>query len=130
MQDYESRLKVPIHGNSHSILYTKSGQVISTGGYDRIVIGKRGPYVEFTTLDHDILNIPDDQKWRLFSDKVYYVEYRTKIDNVKVYYQLKPVDYADYQVDKYYISPFDLYESGSKLIDELPKKDKYETTSD
>ena len=100
MQDYESRLKVPIHGNSHSILYTKSGQVISTGGYDRIVIGKRGPYVEFTTLDHDILNIPDDQKWRLFSDKVYYADFLNQSPNAKYFIysaQYSNIMYMDYQ---------------------------------
>ena len=85
------------------------------------MIGGRGPYIEFdeSQVIDDNIKIPRDQKWRLHSDKAYYIEFRS-IDeaNVKIYYQRKTVGYADYKVGLSYISPFDLYlEDGSGAID-------------
>ncbi len=37
--------------------YTKSGLLISIG-YDRLVIGQRGPYVEFSSLIKENIHIP------------------------------------------------------------------------
>lgn len=121
MQDYENRLKLPITGKSDIILFTRSSYVVSTTGYNRIVIGKRGPYIEFDNIDEVVRYIPEDQKWRLKSNMAYYIEYRTNEDNVKIYHQLKTVDYADYVVGKYYISPFDLYTYDGVVIEKLKK---------
>jgi len=41
---------------------------------------------------------------------------------VKVYDQKRTVDYADYKVGLYYISPFDLYVEGEAVITKLEKK--------
>ena len=116
INNYKQRLSVPIEQNIIN-LSTKSGLTIATG-YTRIVIGGRGPYVEFS--DAYIINralfIPDKQQWRLSSSLSYYIEYRTLLDNVKVYKQLKTVGYADYKIGLYYISPFDLYIDGKVLI--------------
>ena len=88
--------------------YTKTGLLIATG-YDRLVIGKRGPYVEFSDVVLDNIHIPNEQKYRLDSLVVYYDEYRTNDEcNVKVYFQKKTVKYADYKIGKWYISPYDL----------------------
>ena len=51
--------------------------------YTRVVIGERGPYVEFLPghLIWDNLQMPDEEKYRLehpWKDKVFYVEWRTK----------------------------------------------------
>lgn len=67
-----------------------------------MVIGERGPYVEFAKGD---LNW-DELSPRSF--RFYFNEYRTKADNVMVYEQRLRVDYADYEVGMFYISPFDL----------------------
>jgi hypothetical protein len=40
---------------------------------------------------------------------------------VKVYEQLRTVDYADYRVGLIYISPFDLFVQGEAVITKLEK---------
>ena len=81
-------------------------------GYNRVVYGKRGAYVEFEP-GHFIPNtlyIPDAQKWRLDHDHAFYIEYRTNdVAFVKVYHQRRTVGYTGYKIDKCYISPTDLY---------------------
>lgn len=97
-------------------------------GYTRVVIGGRGPYIEFLPghLIWDSLQIPDEEKYRLehpWKDRVYYVEWRTKDEsNVKVYDQKRSVDYADYRVGLVYISPFDLFVEGEPVITKLEKE--------
>ena len=51
------------------------------------------------------------------------MEWRTKDQsNVKVYDQKRTVDYADYKVGLFYISPFDLFVEGEPVITKLEKK--------
>jgi len=78
-------------------------------GFNRIVHGGRGDYVEFDEdqMIKKNLFIPQDQEYRITDELVYYVEYRT-LDGTKVYFQKKLVDYADYKIGKYYISPREL----------------------
>lgn len=117
--DYEKRLRLTINKNTIT-LYTFSGLEICTG-YERIVIGFRGPYIEFTREQLFIGNfiIPEEEKWRITSENPYYIEYRTKdVSNVKMYFQKKTVDYADYKIGYYYISPFDLR---MNIIDKIKK---------
>jgi hypothetical protein len=85
------------------------GGITISSGFNRIVHGGRGDYVEFDEdqIFKSELNIPEEEKYRLLSDLVYYIEYRTR-DDVKVYLQKKLVDYADYKLNKFYISPRDL----------------------
>jgi len=119
---YEERLKIPIKGMVLD-LFTKTGLKVSIG-YERIVIGGRGPYVEFT--DEQIIQtnflVPEDQRWRFTNSNSYYNEYRTSQDNVKVYHQKKTVDYADYKVGMWYISPFDLKTEGRVLIEPIRQR--------
>lgn len=108
-------LIIPIIGknNIQNTSNTQTGLQLANG-YNRVVIGERGPYVEF---QHDHLYmtnlfVPEKEQWRLdpTNSKIYYHEYRSIDDAyVKVYYQLKTVAYADYKIGLYYISPFDLY---------------------
>jgi hypothetical protein len=89
---------------------TKSGLVISKG-FVRVLNGGRGSYVEIRAdqIVESNIGIPLDKVWRLSSDKVYYVEYRTKDNsNVKIYHQRKPVEYADYKVGFYYVAAKDV----------------------
>jgi hypothetical protein len=122
-QEYKDRLKIPIEGNPGTEFFTFSALKIADG-YERIVIGKRGPYVEFNSKQilKNNLNVPKNCEYKLknwWQNNIYYVEYRTIEDNIKVYFQKKLVDYADYKLNMYYISPFDLYVNGNVLITKL-----------
>jgi hypothetical protein len=123
--NYESRLLIPIQSQILN-LYTKSKLQIATG-YRRIVIGERGPYIEFEKKDLIFNNfyIPEDKKIKLTYKNCYYIEYRS-IDKsfLKLYFQKRAVNYANYLVGKYYISPFDLYlENGEKTIRRIVNND-------
>ena len=55
------------------------------------------------------------------------MEWRSKDQsNVKVYEQKRTVDYADYKVGLFYISPFDLFVEGEAVI---TKRENKKTTS-
>lgn len=116
--DYIKRLKISIQGCKDLEFYSSSELIAK--GYNRIVIGKRGPYVEFEKqnfLDFKKLVIPETEKWRLKRNSfVYYIEYRIYPEKIKVYFQKRVVDYADYKIGKFYISPFDLYLDNKNLI--------------
>lgn len=90
--------------------YTQSGALIAKN-YVRVVIGDRGPYIEFTGkhINHEALRIPASQEWRRSHRGCYYLELRSTDESyVKVYLQKRTVKYADYIIGCYYISPFDL----------------------
>lgn len=118
MKSIKNRLRLPIFGPYLVDFYTKSDCLIAKS-YLRIVIGKRGPYVEFNINDLYISNcyIPSVEKWRLTSTIAFYDEYRTFTDYVKIYHQKKLVNYADYKIGLYYISPEDLYVNGYRIIE-------------
>ena len=86
------------YSQAHRIVHLKPCSAYEPGG------GGRGPYIEFLPghLIWDSLQIPDEEKYRLdhpWKDKVFYVEWRTKDQsNVKVYEQVRTVEYADYKV--------------------------------
>ena len=88
-------------------LYTLNGSPICDG-YDRIVIGDYGAFVEFTSSTYEFC-IKAGQEYRLndkkYSNNVKYI-WLTIDDgsNVKIYYQKKPVLYADYRPKKFYVS--------------------------
>ncbi len=116
---YQDRLDIPHDGSTDIELYSKTGEHIATG-YDRIVFGGRGPYIEFTDqLIYNNLYVPKDLQWKTlpkYVGRVAYFEFRSITDYVKVYFQRKTVSYADYLVDKFYISPFDLYNSDRNVL--------------
>jgi hypothetical protein len=96
-------------GEDPKWIITKDSNFIATG-FTRIVHGGRGDYVEFSPeqMHHLRLEVPAKEAWRKDSGVAYYEELRTLGDNVKVYFQKRTVDYADYIVGMYYISPKDL----------------------
>jgi hypothetical protein len=121
--DYTSRLKIPLIEDLETKFYTHSGQIVAVG-YNRIVIGDRGPYIEFEPhmIYRTSLFMPEDQMYRLTDPSVYYLEYRTiDAEFVKVYFQLKTVNYADYLIRKCYISPFDIKTIDGPIIEKLRK---------
>jgi len=115
------RLNIPYKfGNSELKFYTSTGLLVCQG-YLRIVIGGRGPYVEFEeeAIIIENIKIPKDQEWRIDSENAFYIEFRT-IDeaNIKIYFQKKRVEYAAYKIGLCYVSPFDLFfTDGSRVIE-------------
>lgn len=125
--NYAERLRIPVECPIDGVntLYTKEGTCVANN-YIRVVIGKRGPYVEFDHIFDASCYMPVGAEWRADDNRAYYIEYRA-YSNTKIYYQKKPVDYADYQVGMYYISPFDLYldkEGKVPVIEPLRKKNE------
>jgi len=89
---------------------TKSGLVIAND-YTRIVHGGRGDYIEIdkTQIVETNINIPESEKWRREYGMAYYLEFRSNDENsVKIYYQLRTVSYADYQIGFYYVAVGDV----------------------
>jgi len=110
------RIKLPVEppdlGGTCVNFFTRGGLLIAIG-YERVVWGDRGPYVEFDTasLVAGTLHVPASQHWRLTTrnPRIYYQEWRTNDEcNVMVYRQLREVAYADYKPGYWYISPMDL----------------------
>jgi hypothetical protein len=106
-------------------------QQLSTD-FVRVVIGDRGPYIEIhpDQMCLECIYIPENQKWRVDSakwkDKVYYLEYRTNITGAMVYLQKRCVKYADYKVNMYYVSPWDVVKKDSHIaIGGLPPSEYY-----
>ena len=89
---------------------TKSWLVIEND-YTRIVHGGRGDYIEIdkTQIVETNINIPESEKWRREYGMAYYLEFRSNYENsVKLYYQLRTVSYADYQIGFYYVAVGDV----------------------
>ena len=88
-------------------LYFKDGVLFATG-YERVVHGGRGDYVELTkeqiavTLHAKFTQtLPD----RTGNESFYYYWLLPIGREEKVYWQCKTVNYADYKIGFYYISP-------------------------
>ena len=104
---YKERFQIPLDGDPNINFYTKSGLLLAKG-YVRIVIGGRGPYIEFSTdqIQHENIFVPDHAKYKLEDELAYYHEYRSKDDTfTKLYYQKGRVSYADYKIEMWYIDP-------------------------
>lgn len=117
MKKYNELLTIPIDG-AKMPLFTNYPTAIAYA-YRRVVIGQRGPYVEFSKNDifEKELYIPKNQLYRLSDPKVYYIEFRTIDKDIKVYYQMRNVAYADYLINHFYVSPNDLYkEDGTRCL--------------
>lgn len=115
------RLNIPYKTGDPELEFFTSTGLLLCRGYLRIVIGGRGPYIEFdeSAILKENIEMPRSQEWRVDSENAYYVEFRTKDEsNVKIYFQKKRVSYASYQIGLYYISPFDLFfADGFKVIE-------------
>jgi len=111
MKSFRNRLLIGVdQGNDDLEFFNTNGNILAKG-YTRVVIGKRGPYIEF--LEKHIIwkqfFIPPDQEYRQYNHVVFYLEYRSlDSSNVKLYFQRRRVAYADYKIGMCYISPSDL----------------------
>ena len=132
-EGYRRRLILPeFPPDGDPLIFTTGCELIIAHGYERVVIGMRGPYVEFLDehIKRESLFIPGDQRWRFdhfHVGKCYYYEFRTRDSRrIKVYFQKKPVDYADYRIGRWYISPFDLVTDQHPVLVEPLRKEKHD----
>lgn len=95
-------------------LRTNKGTLIATG-YDRIVVGDYGAYIEIdkSQMVREHVRCKPGQEFRYrspqFKERVKYYWYTATDDSdVKIYYQQRGVTYADYKPGKFYISPDEL----------------------
>jgi hypothetical protein len=116
--DYKKRMLISHNGDPSMRLFTSGGLLLAVG-YTRIEFGKRGPYIE----------VGQEQMQRANTHKAEeghycYEEFRSNCEaNAKVYLQRKRVDYADYRIGMYYVSPFDLRdENGMAVIAPVENK--------
>lgn len=98
----------------HIALCSLEGTQICNG-YDRIVIGDYGAYIEIDESDMNLLKIElqDGEEYRYndpyYRKRIKYIWYTARDDSgVKIYHQQKRVPYADYVVGKYYVSPYEV----------------------
>ena len=104
-----------INGDLDFKIYSIEGTLISNG-YNRIVIGDYGAFVEFdnTQAVKDNMKVKSGQEYRIndekYSENVKYF-WLTAKDNsdIKIYYQQKTVTYADYLSKMFYVSPFEIF---------------------
>lgn len=91
---------------SDTTLRTPVGDVICNG-YDRIVVGDYGAFIEFSEPANEFVVQPG-QEYRInderYSKNVKYIWLTIAGSGVKIYLQKKTVAYADYLPGKYYIS--------------------------
>lgn len=105
-------------GNEFTQFISSSGLRLATG-YNRIVFGARGPYIEFepSHIIHTNIHIPESQLFRLSDPRIYYIEFRSCDGSlVKVYYQMRTVAYADYKIGMFYMSPLELQLIGGENV--------------
>jgi len=94
-------------------LYSLNGSLICNG-YDRIVIGDYGAYIEFSSeqANKNSFIIAPGQEYRLeprYSNVKYIWLTVDDGSQIKIYYQKNTVSYADYKPQYYYISVYEAY---------------------
>ena len=95
-------------------LYTRNGMLICES-YIRIVIGDYGAFVEFNEPNYSTYMIAPGEEYRIndpaYKDKVKYLWLTIKDNScIKIYYQKKSVDYADYKPGMLYISVHEVFD--------------------
>ncbi|MDD3040422.1 hypothetical protein [Bacteroides sp.] len=106
-EHYRNQLTMPVAGQEVNI-YSPAGLLLATG-YNRIVVGDYGAYLEIPEKNIILPNIcvKPGQEYRFnpeYKVKYFWMMPRDN-SHVKIYFQQRKVDYADYQPGMYYISP-------------------------
>ena len=113
-QIYKNNIPKYYQKKGKNYTYYSLGYKAVCKGYNRIVIGDYGAYVEFTPEQACTENfiIEPGQEYRLeprYQATEKYIWYRVNsLTDTKIYYQINPVDYADYRPGMYYVSVYDL----------------------
>lgn len=98
-------------------LFTLNGSPICDG-YDRIVIGDYGAFIEFSASPYPFIVKPG-QEYRIdderYSKNVKYHWLTINDDSdIKIYHQMRTVKYANYLPDKYYVSVHQVLVGGNR----------------
>lgn len=101
-----------VKGNLNCKIYDTYYNHVANG-YERIVIGDYGAYVEIPLykmlLDEVIVKPGEEYRFKPEYASVKYHWYcLNKNHDLKIYYQKNLVDYADYKPGMFYISPYEL----------------------
>lgn len=122
-----------LDGDPDHSLFTKKGTPIAEG-YERVVIGDYGAYVEVRKdkMHRASICVKKGEEYRYkdphYAQSVKYYHYTTKDDSdVKIYFQQRVVTYADYKPDFFYISVYEVCSGqllARELQDELRKRHK------
>ena len=103
-----------INGDINFKIHSLNGTLISNG-YNCIVIGDYGAFIEFdkNQVIRESLQVKSGQEYRInnpkYSEHVKYYWLTPKDDSdMKVYFQKRTVTYADYEVDMFYVSPYEI----------------------
>jgi len=111
MKSFRNRFLIAVDSGCPDLLFFNNSGILLAVGYERVVIGKRGPYVEFTPeqIKWEAFIIPPSEAFRATNNVVFYLEYRSNDTSwVKLYRQKRTVAYADYKIGLCYISPLEL----------------------
>ncbi len=101
-QEILFQLNIPEKGNEKIKFFCAKCGMKLAEGYARVVIGERGPYIEFSD-NHIIKENLYFSEGQIHS---YFDEYLSKCPHqVFVYHQRKTVAYADYKEKMWYIGP-------------------------
>ena len=99
-----------IEGDS-TPLHTKNGTLLCSG-YNRVVIGDYGAFIEFTSTqaNKDVICVKKGQEYRIkdpkYRNNVKYLWYTIEDgSDIKLYWQLRKVSYADYNPKMFYVCP-------------------------
>lgn len=88
--------------------------VLLASGYTRIVVGDYGAYLEIPQVlaYKSSFIVAPGQEYRVndpkYKDRVKYIWLTTHLNDIKIYRQMKPVTYADYKPDFFYVSPYEI----------------------
>lgn len=116
---YKKYTPAYLQDHQNDILYS-FGFLPVCRGFERIVIGDYGAYVEFSPQQacYENFIIEPGQQYRLekrYQDTIKYIWYRMNHSiDTKIYFQLHTVSYADYRKGYYYVSVFDIIPDNEK----------------
>jgi len=104
---FADHILIPISGDPVMEIFNKENTLISKG-YERIVIGDYGPFLEFTAQQAVLANLVNHFPGAP-RRKVKYIWMETKDKTrTKVYFQQGRVSYADYKIGRYYVDSFEV----------------------
>lgn len=90
-------------------LKIKGTDIVFAESYQRVVVGGKGPYIEFIAGEIKLpLKVKPGQEWRgkgKYESCKYFWLCPVGFEDIKVYVQRRRVSYADYQVGSLYVSP-------------------------
>lgn len=122
-----------LEGNLQTPLYSSAGTTLCTG-YNRIVIGDYGAFIEISPeqIIKENLIVKKGQEFRInepqYKDRVKYHWLTAKdTSDCKIYFQQKTVEYADYIPGMYYISPYECTLTPEISLDSVIKSCKNKT---